>query len=84
MKDQKTWTKLDSELATKEGWNLYDSRGSVDGDIQVQRNDEQGLLKSDIEAWKLVKEGKEEHHKKAKRILKDQNPNEHKRILNQK
>ena len=32
------WTKKDSELATKEGWDLYYTSGSVDGDLQVQRN----------------------------------------------
>jgi len=77
----KRWTKKDSYKAIKEGWNLYHSRGSVDGDFQVQRNDEQGLLKNDIEAWKIVAKGSDTHHLKAKRILKELNTEEYKRII---
>lgn len=76
------WSKKDSELATKEGWDLYDSQGSKDGDLQVQRNDEQGLLNEDLDAWRIVKTQKLQHHKKAMEILKFKNINEYSRILN--
>ena len=76
------WTKKDSELATKEGWDLYDSQGSVDGDLQVQRNDEQGLLNEDLDAWRIVKTQKLQHHKKAMAMLKARNIYEYNRILN--
>ena len=76
------WTKKDSELSTKEGWDLYDSQGSVDGDLQIQRNDEQGLLNEDLDAWIIVKPQKLQHHKKAMEILKVRNIDEYNRILN--
>ena len=76
------WTRKDSELATKEGWDLYDSQGSVDGDLQIQRNDEQGLLNEDLDAWRIVKPQKLQHHKKAMEILKVRNIDEYNRILN--
>ena len=76
------WTKEDSELSTKEGWDLYNSEGSVDGDLQVQRNDEQGLLSEDLDAWRIVKTQKLQHHKKAMALLKMRNIDEYNRILN--
>jgi hypothetical protein len=76
------WTKIDSELATNEGWDLYHSEGSADGNRQVQRNDEQGLLNEDLDAWKIVKSNRQPHHSKALEILKIENINEYKRILN--
>jgi len=76
------WTKETSQLATKEGWNLYSSEGSADGNIQVQRNDVQNLLTDDLDAWRIVKTNKLPHHKKALEILKQENIGEYNRILN--
>ena len=77
---ENNWSKQDSIEATKEGWDLYDSTGSVDGDLQIQRNDEQNLLSEDSDAWKIVKGGSESHHIKAMELLKVNNPKEYKRI----
>lgn len=78
------WNSADSDAAIKEGWNLYDSTGSVDGSPQVQRNDEQSLLDSDIDAWKLVANGNEQHHHKTLSILKRDNISEYNRIIKHK
>ena len=76
------WTKDDSKLATLEGWDLYESTGSLDGNIQVQRNDDQAILTDDIQAWTIVNKGTRPHHLKAKSILKKENAKEYNRILN--
>lgn len=76
------WTELDSINATKEGWDLYCCYGSCNGMLQVQRNDEQGILNNDEEAWAIVREGSKNHHIKAKKLLKSNNPTELERILN--
>jgi hypothetical protein len=76
-----TWTKKDSQLATKEGWNLYYSKGSLGGDRQVQRNDEQDLLSEDSDAWVIIKTQELPHHKKALEILKEDNIKEYNRVL---
>lgn len=80
MKDLK-WTIEDSESATLEGWNLYHSEGSIDGDRQVQRNDDQGLLEDDEQAWAIVNKGDKPHHIKAKDILRKENISEYNRII---
>lgn len=46
------WTKQDSESAIKEGWELYETIGSVDGDIQIQANSEK--LKAFFEANEFI------------------------------
>lgn len=76
------WTKEDSEMARKEGWDLYFSEGSMDGDWQVQKNDDQKILPDDATAWKIVKSQKHPHHIKALELLKDHNPDEYNRIIN--
>ena len=76
------WTKENSKSAIIEGWDLYHTEGSVDGDRQVQRNDEQHLLEDDHQAWVIVNKGVEPHHLKAKQILKRENLKEYKRIEN--
>ncbi len=47
------WTPADSAAAVQEGWDVFD----CDGEMQVQRCDEQEILPDDDAAWKLVAEG---------------------------
>lgn len=74
------WTAEHQLRAMSEGWDIVDSQGSCDGDIQIQAIDDLGILKYDTEAWKIVSSGTMPHHKKAKEILVKYNPQEHKRI----
>jgi hypothetical protein len=76
------WSKIDSELAQKEGWDLYHTNGSLDGDRQIQANDDAGILEDDNQAWGIVNKGTESHHFKAKEILKRDNINEYYRVIN--
>jgi hypothetical protein len=76
------WLKSDSKNATIEGWDLYDSEGSQDGCLQIQRNDEQNKLDSDEQAWKIVLNGTEKHHKKALKLIKNKNIAEYERVIN--
>lgn len=48
------WTPAHSEMAAREGWNIFEAIGHDDGDYQIQRHDEAGILDSDQEAWQLV------------------------------
>lgn len=75
------WNKEFSELAYSEGWNFYYSQGSAYGDYQIQRNDEQGLLEQDEDAWKLVANGTEKHHELARQLIKNLNPQEYERVM---
>lgn len=76
------WTEEDSRKATLEGWNLYHVEGgSCHGETQIQRNDDQGILEDDTYAWKVVREGKGQHHKKALDILKEKCIPEYNRVM---
>tara|TARA_R110001599_G_C12140054_1_gene650527 strand:+ start:169 stop:417 length:249 start_codon:yes stop_codon:yes gene_type:complete len=77
------WTKLDSEQANREGWNVYNAIGSDNGDWQVQRNDDQNMLSDDGEAWLIIANGNKPHHKKALAFMKANNKTEYNLILNQ-
>lgn len=37
-----------------EGWAIFHSSGSVDGEWQIQRDDEAQVFESDGQAWKFV------------------------------
>ena len=63
------WSKQDSKVAREEGWDLYYSKGSLDGDWQIQRNDEDAIIEDDMEAHKIVATSREPHHRKALTIL---------------
>jgi hypothetical protein len=75
-----TWTVEDSRAAANEGWNLYDSSG-MDGLVQIQRNDDQALLRNDQEAWILVRNGNRPHHIKALAMLMEMNMPEYGRVM---
>lgn len=62
--------------AQTEGWDLFDT----DDGLQVQRDDEMGLLEKDIDAWRLVASGTAEHHILARTILAVDAPFESSRI----
>ena len=76
------WTVADRALASKEGWDLFDSSGSENGPVQIQSFDmpEEGeatLAGGDMEAWEIVWHGAARgiaHHVKALAILADENP----------
>jgi hypothetical protein len=63
----------------KEGWDLFDSTGSVDGNLQLQKVDDDRVFEDDKEALKHVinKAGEgSQPHKEALRRLVEYNPKE--------
>ncbi len=58
---------------TQEGWDIFFSEGSVDGDYQIQRIDEMELFSNDIEAiqfvYKKALEGSKRHRKALSTIV---------------
>lgn len=81
------WLASHALAALREGWNVYDSNGSANGDWQVQCLDDPALaskelgfsvpiLKYDDKAWRLVYEGTEPHHVAARTFLQAHNPKE--------
>lgn len=81
--DSPAWTPDDSQAASLEGWDLFDSAGSVSGPWQIQHFDVPGEidggvdLDSDEEAWRIVVENARagsELHLKVLTILAHDNP----------
>lgn len=72
------WSAEHSEAAIDEGWELFDTQGSVDGPWQIQRLDEPfpgtTVLTSDAVAWALVMQGAAPHHKAARLFIRANNP----------
>jgi hypothetical protein len=63
----------------KEGWDIFDSTGSVDGNLQLQKVDEDRVFEDDKEALKHVinkADQGSEPHKEALRRLVEHNPKE--------
>ena len=84
------WSDSNYKYASKEGWNIWECSGSLNGFLQIQRYDnEEDLedlqfpvyLSCDQDAWDIVWNGTKPHHKKALEIIKEYNPIEHKAIL---
>lgn len=66
-----------------EGWDIFESTGSVDGPYQIQRNDDDAVFKDDSEAWRFVwdkAQSGSEYHRAALDWLKENNPGEYVRI----
>ena len=81
-----TWTMQYHRAATAEGWDLFDSCGSLSGPLQVQtfdtpEGDAADLGGEDEIAWVLVRSQRCEHHRVALEILKEANPLEYERIM---
>jgi len=83
------WTDEMQTAALKEGWDLWDSRGSVSGPIQVCRVDDPEAgefgfhvpyLDSDDTAMLLVMRGSGIHHLVAREIVKKWNPEDYMRM----
>lgn len=85
--DAPIWNEDHTLAASREGWGLFDSTGSANGDWQVQRLDDPeaeaaGIgfavpaLQSDEQAWRVVYEGAEQHHRAARAFLIAHNPKE--------
>lgn len=81
------WTAAFSRSACLEGWDLYATAGSANGDWQIQCVDDPKqasaelgevvpALGSDEMAWRLVYEGTESHHIAALEFLEIHNPKE--------
>lgn len=70
---------------SKEGWDLFFSEGSDNGDYQIQRIDEMNIFENDIQAIKFVYkralEGSK-RHKKALAVVMFLNPQEIRLIFN--
>lgn len=71
------WSEELGRAAQKEGWDLFEA----DGELQVQRNDEDSPLSGDADAWKLVAAGFADHHVLARTILAVESPFELTRIM---
>lgn len=84
----KPWTKDVQDAALREGWDLFDSRGSDAGPIQVQHIDDADLvehikvpqLDDDDQAMLMVMTGTGEHHRIARRIVAAFNPEDFRRM----
>jgi hypothetical protein len=81
------WTDADNAAADREGWNIFNTRGSASGNFQIQKDDEAGKFATDPDAWIHVRrkaaEGSE-LHKKALEIVKLENPTEYQDIMGAK
>lgn len=81
------WTQWTPELAAAaaaEGWDLFDSHGSLSGPWQVQSFDSPEEGEPDItedDAWALVQAQATPHARVALEILAEANPLEHARIV---
>jgi hypothetical protein len=76
------WTPEMSRAASLEGWDLFESHGSIYGSPQVQSFDGEDSvgfyprLGSDARAFEILRNGHEDHHVIARAILAFKNPNE--------
>lgn len=85
----KPWTHDLRMAALREGWDIFDSRGSDAGPIQVQRIDDPEdldfefkvpYLENDDHAMLIVRTGTGEHHKVARQIIATHNPEDFERM----
>lgn len=84
-----TWTFAHSEAAEAQGWDVFDSEGSVSGPYQVQSFDEPRCVLDDEavpditdgDAWLLVQRADSDHTRAALAFLAVANPLERARIL---
>lgn len=71
------WSSAASSAARREGWDLF----QTDGLLQVQRDDDTGILQDDNEACGVVGWGDQHHHVLARTLLADQSPFEFCRVM---
>jgi hypothetical protein len=88
MNETETWTDADRDAAAREGWDLFDSDGSVNGPLQLCKFDdpeEQAAVRGvpvertwadDNEAWMFVWSTPSPLHTKALAVLEAENPQE--------
>lgn len=71
------------EAAIAEGWSLFECSGSIYGKWQVQKLDEveEGGLRDDEEAMKIVANGTEPHHKWVLEFIEKHCPEEYERVI---
>jgi hypothetical protein len=77
------WSNSDSLIASTSGWDIFNCIGSEGGVFQVQRVDDMGILKDDIEAHKIVANGTHRIHIYARKFLKEMNPKEYFKVMKQ-
>ena len=76
------WSNVHSEAAQREGWDIFDTRGSDSGPWQIQRFDDATdvpgapQLKDDEAAFRIVLHGSAAHHGAAREFIRAHNPNE--------
>ena len=68
--------------AETEGWSIFECWGSAHGKWQIQKLDAEAIISDDSDAWSIVVNGKEPHHKSALDFIRFFNPNEYNRIIN--
>lgn len=80
------WSTADSKAAEQEGWDIFDSKGSANGDWQLQKIDDPSIphpFVKDQEAWVIVARGETELHRKAMAFLQLNNRQEWLAIINE-
>lgn len=87
-----TWTDADSQAASLEGWDIWDSEGSQNGPWQIQKFDDTeeaaeqgfGILAEDTDSWVLVRTqaaAGSPLHQRALAFLAEHNPTEYEAIM---
>lgn len=81
------WSKEDSEAALLEGWDIFDSHGSLNGPYQISTLEEPGLLEwlgytekkfeDDTDVWNVVGLEKTPLHQRAMAFIREMNLREH-------
>ena len=76
------WSNEHCEAAQREGWDIFDTRGSYSGPWQIQRFDDASevpgapQLQDDEAAWRIVIQGTAAHHGAARQFIQAHNPKE--------
>lgn len=73
------WLDQHAAAASMEGWDVFSCTGGSYGDWQVQHFDGDGppgfaQLNDDVEAWRIVLQGREAHHVAARAFIRKANP----------
>jgi len=75
------WTSEDSELATSEGWDVFEC-AHCSGLWQIQKIDEAYIFDNDIDVWEFICKIDNELHRKALSFIKQKNKQEYELIMN--
>lgn len=77
-------TDFDNDQAGKEGWGVFESAGSRDGQYQFQRDDEAAKFKGDDDVWRHIwteAQGGSAYHQSALVYMFENNRAEYDRVV---